>query len=59
MGHCRGLLYIFCPFFHLFYDFIWFLVENEQHCDFVKLREALIRTNVDSLRERTHNVGVP
>ncbi|KAK6732046.1 hypothetical protein RB195_016426 [Necator americanus] len=31
-------------------------VENEQHCDFVKLREALIRTNVDSLRERTHNV---
>ncbi|VDM68332.1 unnamed protein product [Strongylus vulgaris] len=31
-------------------------VENEQHCDFVKLREALIRTNVDSLRERTHNI---
>uniref|UniRef100_A0A0K0D0M4 Septin-type G domain-containing protein n=1 Tax=Angiostrongylus cantonensis TaxID=6313 RepID=A0A0K0D0M4_ANGCA len=31
-------------------------VENEQHCDFVKLREALIRTNVDALRERTHNV---
>ncbi|VDO64829.1 unnamed protein product [Heligmosomoides polygyrus] len=33
-------------------------VENEQHCDFVKLREALIRTNVDALRERTHNVSV-
>ncbi|CAJ0931806.1 unnamed protein product, partial [Mesorhabditis belari] len=31
-------------------------VENEQHCDFVKLREALLRTNVDSLRERTHMV---
>ncbi|WKX94743.1 hypothetical protein Q1695_011759 [Nippostrongylus brasiliensis] len=31
-------------------------VENEQHCDFVKLREALIRTNVDALRERTHNI---
>uniref|UniRef100_A0A7I4Y165 Septin n=1 Tax=Haemonchus contortus TaxID=6289 RepID=A0A7I4Y165_HAECO len=31
-------------------------VENEQHCDFVKLREALIRTNVDALREKTHNV---
>ncbi|KAJ1369923.1 hypothetical protein KIN20_031530 [Parelaphostrongylus tenuis] len=31
-------------------------VENEQHCDFVKLREALIRTNVDALREKTHNI---
>uniref|UniRef100_A0A1I7XU60 Septin-type G domain-containing protein n=1 Tax=Heterorhabditis bacteriophora TaxID=37862 RepID=A0A1I7XU60_HETBA len=31
-------------------------VENEQHCDFVKLREALLRTNVDEMRERTHNV---
>ncbi|CAI4222377.1 unnamed protein product [Auanema sp. JU1783] len=31
-------------------------VENEQHCDFVKLREALLRTNVDAMRERTHNV---
>ncbi|GMT33952.1 hypothetical protein PFISCL1PPCAC_25249, partial [Pristionchus fissidentatus] len=29
-------------------------VENESHCDFVKLREGLLRTNVDSLRERTH-----
>ncbi|VDM46341.1 unnamed protein product [Toxocara canis] len=31
-------------------------VENEEHCDFVKLREAVLRTNVDSLRERTHKV---
>ncbi|KAK0406588.1 hypothetical protein QR680_018672 [Steinernema hermaphroditum] len=31
-------------------------VENEEHCDFVKLREAVLRINVDSLRERTHNV---
>ncbi|CAJ0942881.1 unnamed protein product, partial [Mesorhabditis belari] len=31
-------------------------VENEDHCDFVKLRDALLRTNVDSLRERTHSV---
>lgn len=31
-------------------------VENEEHCDFVKLREAVLRTNVDALRERTHNV---
>jgi len=29
-------------------------VENEEHCDFVRLREALLRTNVDALRERTH-----
>ncbi|CAJ0580908.1 unnamed protein product, partial [Mesorhabditis spiculigera] len=31
-------------------------VENEEHCDFVKLREALLRTNVDSLRDQTHTV---
>uniref|UniRef100_A0A914VB35 Septin n=1 Tax=Plectus sambesii TaxID=2011161 RepID=A0A914VB35_9BILA len=31
-------------------------VENEDHCDFVKLREALLRVNVDALRERTHTV---
>lgn len=29
-------------------------VENESHCDFVKLREALLRTNVDEMRQRTH-----
>ena len=26
-------------------------IENEQHCDFVKLREMLIRTNMEDLRE--------
>lgn len=31
-------------------------IENEQHCDFVKLREMLVRTNMDDLRERTHAV---
>ncbi|KAI1730409.1 septin domain-containing protein [Ditylenchus destructor] len=31
-------------------------VENEEHCDFVKLREAMLRINEDSLRERTHNI---
>ncbi|CAI5452973.1 unnamed protein product [Caenorhabditis angaria] len=31
-------------------------VENEEHCDFVKLREALLRTNVDEMRQRTHEV---
>jgi len=31
-------------------------VENEEHCDFVKLRESILRINEDSLRERTHNI---
>lgn len=29
-------------------------VENEAHCDFVKLREMLIRTNMEDMRESTH-----
>ncbi|XP_067322946.1 septin-10 isoform X3 [Anolis sagrei] len=29
-------------------------VENEHHCDFVKLREMLICTNMEDLREQTH-----
>jgi len=29
-------------------------VENENHCDFVKLREMLIRTNMEDLRITTH-----
>jgi len=29
-------------------------VENEEHCDFVALREALLRVNVEDLRVRTH-----
>ena len=32
-----------------------FLVENESHCDFVKLREMLIRTNMQDLIEKTHS----
>ncbi|GFT07820.1 septin-2 [Trichonephila clavipes] len=30
------------------------MVENENHCDFVKLREMLIRTNMEDMREQTH-----
>jgi len=30
-------------------------VENETHCDFIKLREMLIRTNMEDLREQTHS----
>ncbi|XP_056294929.1 septin-8-A-like isoform X2 [Pseudoliparis swirei] len=29
-------------------------VENENHCDFVKLREMLLRVNMEDLREQTH-----
>lgn len=29
-------------------------VENEHHCDFTKLREMLIRTNMEDLRDTTH-----
>ncbi|KAI3373845.1 hypothetical protein L3Q82_022425 [Scortum barcoo] len=29
-------------------------LENESHCDFVKLREMLIRVNMEDLREQTH-----
>lgn len=29
-------------------------VENETHCDFVKLREMIIRTNMEDMREKTH-----
>ena len=31
------------------------IVENENHCDFVKLREMLIRTNMEDMRETTHS----
>lgn len=31
-------------------------VENEHHCDFVRLRQMLIRTNMFDLIERTHSV---
>lgn len=34
--------------------FVQFTVENESHCDFVKLREMLIRTNMEDMREKTH-----
>ncbi|KAM8848475.1 septin-8-A-like isoform 1-T1 [Synchiropus picturatus] len=29
-------------------------VENENHCDFVKLREMLLRVNMEDLRDQTH-----
>ena len=32
-----------------------FAVESESHCDFTKLREMLIRTNMEDMREVTHS----
>lgn len=31
-------------------------VENEKHCDFVRLRDMLIRTSMEDLREKTHSI---
>lgn len=31
-------------------------VDNEQHCDFVKLRQMLVRTHMEELREHTNDV---
>lgn len=31
-------------------------VENEEHCDFVKLRQLLIRSHLEELREKTSNI---
>lgn len=31
-------------------------VENEEHCDFVKLRQLLIRSHLEELREKTANI---
>lgn len=39
---------------HYWYFLSLWLVENENHCDFVKLREMLICTNMEDLRDQTH-----
>lgn len=46
--------YIFHVAFHLHHFALCLTVENENHCDFVKLREMLIRVNMEDLREQTH-----
>ena len=38
------------PLLHYTYQ-----VENENHCDFTKLREMLIRTNMEDLCDSTHS----
>ena len=46
------LIFNYIGYFKSF--FFFFIVENESHCDFVKLREMLIRTNMEDMREKTH-----
>lgn len=53
-GKIKNCLVLLKYMIHLFTKFIFFLVENESHCDFVKLREMLIRTNMEDMREKTH-----
>ncbi|OUC47873.1 hypothetical protein D917_06589, partial [Trichinella nativa] len=36
--------------------YLFILVENEDHCDFLKLRAALIRVNIAHLVDRTHTL---
>lgn len=49
------MLYVFWQnMIHVFLVYVPTIVENENHCDFVKLREMLIRVNMEDLREQTH-----
>lgn len=41
-------------FYEQLKDQFFFSVENEKHCDFVKLREMVLRVNMEDLREQTH-----
>ncbi|KAL7788978.1 septin [Trichoderma ceciliae] len=39
-------------------EYPWGIIEvdNEEHCDFVKLRQMLIRTHMEELKEHTNNI---
>jgi len=60
----RHILGIYCQLLFIFVSVyclldrllsvVWCVVENENHCDFVRLREMLVRTNMEDLRETTH-----
>ena len=49
MGHCSGWRSKSCISFQLLIQ-----VENDAHCDFVHLREMILRTNLEDLRSTTH-----
>ena len=53
MGCSSGNKSVFWCSIH--YSFRSFQVENENHCDFTKLREMLIRTNMEDLCDSTHS----
>lgn len=54
-NYCNLIYYTSYIFAALIYLIIILLVENESHSDFVKLREMLIRTNMEDMRDKTHN----
>ena len=41
---------------HIFHWRVCFSVEDEAHSDFIALRSMLIRTNLNDLRDVTHNI---
>lgn len=41
---------------HFWFSYWHFLVENMEHCDFIALRNMLIRTHMTDLKEVTNNV---
>jgi septin family protein len=41
---------------HRKFFFLFYLVEDEVHSDFIALRSMLIRTNLNDLRDVTHNI---
>lgn len=47
-------LFYFCSMARFNYCGMCMPVENESHCDFMKLREMLICVNMEDLREQTH-----
>lgn len=51
-GNIEGFRIIFCQIIPLIH--FMKIVENDGHCDFNKLREMLIRTNMEDLRDSTH-----
>lgn len=51
-GTVHGKLLIIKKCFHYI---CFYLVENENHCDFVRFRDMVIRVNMEDLRDTTHS----
>lgn len=53
-GTVQGKTFNIHVCYRIYIENLSLLVDNEAHCDFVKLREMLIRTNMEDMREKTH-----